>query len=284
MNLAEQVAIVTGGASGIGMGLCEEIGRRGGIAIVTDINADGAETVAGRIARSGGLAEAIEMDVTDRDQVHHVVDQVVNHYGRLDYYFNNAGIALAGEFRDMSYEWWERIISINLLGVIYGTKAAYSVMIDQGFGHIINVSSMAGIIGNPLTPGYTATKFAVCGLTQGLRLEAQALGVKVSLVCPGSVETNVRKNGGAINVDREALENAAAQFRRKGWFGTTWDVKTAAEYILQEVAKNSALILLPPDVKTIHLISRLFPRLVAKQHLKSLRFWRKYRLEEKYAG
>lgn len=160
-----QIAIVTGGASGIGRGLCEEIGRRGGVAIVTDINAEGAESVAAGIRARGGRAEALQLDVTVVDDVRRVVDHVRAQYRRIDYYYNNAGIAMACETRDMTYERWQRIVDINLWGVIYGVQEAYQVMIEQGSGHIVNVASMAGIVGNVTAPAYTTTKFAVVGLS-----------------------------------------------------------------------------------------------------------------------
>jgi NAD(P)-dependent dehydrogenase (short-subunit alcohol dehydrogenase family) len=276
-----QIAIVTGGASGIGQGLCEEIGRRDGVAIVTDINAEGAESVAAGIRARGGRAEALHLDVTVVDDVRRVVDYVREQYGRLDYYYNNAGIAMACETRDMTYERWQRIVDINLWGVIYGVQEAYRVMIEQGSGHIVNVASMAGIVGNVTAPAYTATKFAVVGLSNALRIEAASLGVNVSLVCPASVDTGIRDTTPFVNVDREAYLKVLEESRKMQWFAKMWDVETAARYILDEVAKNAFMILLPPAAKKIWRVARLFPNYVYKIQGKLLDRFRQFRIAEK---
>jgi NAD(P)-dependent dehydrogenase (short-subunit alcohol dehydrogenase family) len=276
----KKVAIVTGGASGIGRGLCEGIARRGDIVIVTDINVEGAEAVAQRIIQQGGRAEAMNMDVSNLEAVHETVAHVIECYGRLDYYYHNAGIGIACEVRDMTYARWQRIVDINLWGVIYGTHEAYAVMLERGFGHIINVASMAGIVTNVTSPAYTATKFAVVGLTQALRIEAQALGIRVSLVCPASIETGIRDSIVFVNTDRKAYLKTIAESRKTQWFAKAWDAATAAEYILDEVAKNTALILLPPSAKKIRWIARLFPSYIDKVQHKLLARFRQFRLED----
>lgn len=113
-----KVAIVTGGASGIGRALCEELSQRGAaIVVVADINADGAQQVASSIVAAGGRAGEAHLDVSRADQVQGLVDDTVSEHGRLDYMFNNAGIAMCGEVRDMDLEHWQRIVDINLWGV-----------------------------------------------------------------------------------------------------------------------------------------------------------------------
>jgi NAD(P)-dependent dehydrogenase (short-subunit alcohol dehydrogenase family) len=180
----------------------------------------------------------------------------------------------------MTYARWQRIVDINLWGVIYGTHEAYAVMLERGFGHIINVASMAGIVTNVTSPAYTATKFAVVGLTQALRIEAQALGIRVSLVCPASIETGIRDSIVFVNTDRKAYLKTIAESRKTQWFAKAWDAATAAEYILDEVAKNTALILLPPSAKKIRWIARLFPSYIDKVQHKLLARFRQFRLED----
>ncbi len=103
--------------------------------------------------------------------------------GQLDCMFNNAGISITGEVRDMTSDHWHRVIDINSLGSHYGATYAYSLMIKQGFGHIVNVACLAGLIGYPIEIAYTTTKYALVGLLTSLRIEAADLGVKVSVVC-----------------------------------------------------------------------------------------------------
>jgi len=144
----DRVAIVTGAASGIGRALCDELARRGACVVPVDRDTRGlAETVASlEQADAGTRVLSAEVDVTDRDAVGGSVERVVAAKGRLDFLFNNAGIGVGGEARDYSYRDWKQVIDVNLYGVIHGVHAAYPVMVRQGFGHIVNVSSLAGLI------------------------------------------------------------------------------------------------------------------------------------------
>jgi NAD(P)-dependent dehydrogenase (short-subunit alcohol dehydrogenase family) len=144
-----RVAIVTGGASGIGRALCEELARRGALAVAADIDYDGAQAVASAIVANGGRAVAAALDVTRAGDVERLVEDTVLAHGRLDYMFNNAGIGVAGEVRDLSIDDWRKCIDINLWGVIFGTTAAYAAMLRQGSGHIVNTASAAGLVGEP---------------------------------------------------------------------------------------------------------------------------------------
>ena len=116
-----KVAVVTGGASGIGQALCEELARRGATVVVADIDSQRAQHVASAIAAQGGRAESAEVDVADAKQMQTLVEQTVSRHERLDYFFNNAAIAVVGELRDLAPEHWRRLVDVNLLGVVYGT-------------------------------------------------------------------------------------------------------------------------------------------------------------------
>src|SRR5574341_1086121 len=181
----DKVAIVTGGASGIGRALCEDLGRRGAQIVAADINMEGAEKAVTAIISAGGRAQAARLDVTKAEDVRRLVRETASKHGRLDFMFNNAGIVSIGDSRDMDLEHWQRILDVNLMGVLYGTTAAYTLMARQGFGHIVNIASSAGLIPVPLLTPYVTTKFGVVGLSHSLRLEGVRLGVKVSVVCPG---------------------------------------------------------------------------------------------------
>jgi NAD(P)-dependent dehydrogenase (short-subunit alcohol dehydrogenase family) len=249
---SDAVAIVTGGASGIGRALCRELGVRGACVVAADINEAGARSTVRTIDESGGKAAAAALDVTDRDAVGRLIVETTARFGRIDFVFNNAGIGMGGEFFDMTPEHWRRIIDVNLMGVIYGTDAAYRIMRHQGFGHIVNTASLAGLIPTPLTCAYSATKHAVVGLSTSLRHEAALHNVKVSVVCPGVIDTEIFDN--------------AETFRPKKidpseHFPFMMDVTKAARQILAGVTKNRAVITFPASAKLSDLAYRLHPGL-----------------------
>jgi NAD(P)-dependent dehydrogenase (short-subunit alcohol dehydrogenase family) len=233
-----KVAIITGGASGIGQALCEELGRRGTRVVAADLDLEGAEQVAAGIRAEGGRAEAAHLDVTRSDQIQELIDQRVSMYGRLDYLFNNAGIANLGEVRDMTPEQWDRIIGINLMGVVYGTTAAYARMVEQGFGHIVNMASEAGLYPVAATTSYALTKHGVVGLSTSLRAEGAGLGVKVSVVCPGPVESRIVDNATRSSSYKRDLFSEAPSFMLV-------KAPKAAHVILKGVARNQAIIVFP---------------------------------------
>ncbi len=251
----DKVAMVTGGASGIGRALCEGLGRRGAMVIVADINNKGAHQVAATITKKGGRAHAADLDVSKSAQVKQVMHDVVKEYGHLNYLFNNAGIAVIGETLDMAPEHWRRTININLWGVIHGTAIAYRVMAKQGFGHIVNTASAAGLVPIPGLTAYTATKHAVVGLSLALRVEAARLGVKVSVVCPGIIRTNIPQAATYLKIDREVALSLVHSVRMM-------DVDKCARVILRGVARNKAVIKVTPFAYIISWLYRLHPALM----------------------
>ena len=254
MNLfKDKVAVVTGGASGIGRAICAELGHRGAIVVATDINASGAEEVAKGISQSGGKGFSAYVDVSKLDDVKELVRGTFQQHGRIDYMFNNAGIAVIGEARDMTHDDWRRILDINLHGVIYGTTEAYQLMVQQGFGHIVNTASLAGLVPVAGLTSYTATKFAVVGLSTSLRAEAAGLGVKVSVICPGIIQTPIVEAAQYINLDVDKLIAESQPKMMK--------VGHAVQIILRGVAKNKAVIAFPIAPKIIWWLYSICPPL-----------------------
>ncbi len=143
-------AIVTGGASGIGRALAEELASGGVHVVLADRQMELAESVASDIRQRGGEARAMESDVRDLERFRKVVETIVDDTGRLDYLFNNAGIAVYGEMSDYEQADWDDVIDVNLRGITHGILAAYPLMIDQGFGHIVNTASIAGLVTLPM--------------------------------------------------------------------------------------------------------------------------------------
>ena len=256
------VAIVTGGASGIGRALCEELARRGALAVAADINYEGAQGVAAAIVANGGRATAARLDVTRAEEVERLVDETVREHGRLDYMFNNAGIGAGGEVRDISLEDWRKCIDINLWGVIYGTRAAYAAMLRQGSGHIVNTASAAGLIGEPGLAPYSVTKSAVVALSAALRAEGEALGVRVSVVCPGFVDTAIYENAIGMHIDK-------AEFLAKLPVKLV-SAQDAATATLLGVERNEAIIVFPFYARLAWWLMRINPNALAGFHRKML--------------
>ena len=247
------VAIVTGGASGIGKALCEALCRRGAHVVVADINVAGAQAVASALSAGGGRARAAYLDVTNIGLVRKVVADTVAEFGRLDFMFNNAAVtATRGEVRDLPLEPWHQAVEVNLLGVVYGTTTAYAAMLRQGSGHIVNIASVAGLIGFPTSIPYGASKAAVVNLSTALRVEAAELGVNVSVVCPGPVHGDT-KNVKLIGVQR------------------------AAALILRGVERNRAIIVFPRLARVVWWVYRLSPLLLAPLGRRLVRSYRRKR-------
>ncbi|RJP17741.1 MAG: SDR family oxidoreductase [Candidatus Abyssobacteria bacterium SURF_5] len=246
-----KVAIITGGASGIGKAVGEQLARKGAHVVLADINGAKANEAAESIIRAGHSATAAELDVTDPEAVKRLVDSVASENDRLDYLFNNAGVVVFGEARDFSYEDWRRVIDTNLYGVVNGVAAAYSLMIEQGFGHIVNTASLAGLVPPVGLISYVASKYGVVGLSNALRVEGARYGVKVSVVCPGLIDTPM-KNSKVLNLDREKLLGAVPSLL---------PVDECARVIVGGVERNKAFIVVTPMAKIAWALHRLSPNL-----------------------
>lgn len=181
-----QVSIVTGGASGIGLAIARRLVDRGSRVVVADLDPDKAQRAA---ADLGTLATAATVDVGDAAAVRDLVDETVARHGRLDLMVNNAGVAVGGLHEQLDQAQWDLALRVNLGGVINGVNAAYPVMRAQRAGHLLNTASLAGLVPAPAMLPYTTTKHAVVGLSTALRAEAAAVGVHVSVLCPGFVDT-----------------------------------------------------------------------------------------------
>ncbi len=260
-------AIVTGGASGIGRALGELLASRGSAVCLADRQVDMAEEVATEIRAGGGKATAAQVDVSDYSAVEHVVREMLSRTGRLDYMFNNAGIAIGGPLSLHSIDDWNRIVDVNMLGVINGVHAAYQVMLKQGFGHIVNTASMAGLSPAPGAAAYAATKHAVVGLSRSLRIEAAFDDIRVSVLCPGAIRTPILAGGGKYG---KSYADITPEQERRMWDKVRpMSPETFAKKALAAVAKNKAVIVIPSWWKLFWCVDRLFPSLATALASKS---------------
>ena len=252
-------AIITGGASGIGRALAEELAKRGCEVVLADLQIELAEEAASEINASGGKAKAVKIDVTDFSAMNHFVQETVARTGRLDYIFNNAGIVIGGPINRLGVEDWNQIVDVNLRGVINGIQAAYEIMMKQGFGHIINTASMAGLLVGPVNVPYTTTKYAVIGLSKSLRAEAAQFGIRVSVLCPGVVRTPILEGGGKYG--KMLIDAPPEELRRMLERLRPISPNLFAKRVLKSVAKNKAIIIVPSWWKGFWWIHRLSPSL-----------------------
>lgn len=270
----DKIAIITGGASGIGRAVGEALAHRGATVVLADIQADLADEVANAICETGGRAEAADLDVTDAAAVKELVESTADKHGRLDLMFNNAGIAIAGETRHRSIEDWYRTLDVNLRGVIHGVHASYRVMIEQGHGHIVNTASVAGLIPVVNEIDYVAAKHAVVGLSTTLRAEAEDFGIKVSVVCPGFVETPILDRNLEYAKDFKYRFESVDQL--KDFFRVRFmPPPQAAEQILGGVKRNKAIIVVTTHAKVFWLLQRISPAWVLRFQRQAIRKFRR---------
>ena len=255
----DKVVIVTGGASGIGRALSLAMSRRGARVLVTDIDLAGAQKVANEC---GSKASAAPLDVREAAGVRTCIEQYAATRGRLDYLFNNAGIAVAGETHEIPLTAWQRVIDINIYGVLHGVLAAYPIMVKQGYGHIINTASLAGLGPAPLLAPYGLSKHAVVGLSTSLRIEAASKGVKVNVLCPAAIETPILDAENPKDIPIPWAPDMRRFLTTLG--GPPYAVEKCAEETLAAIERNVPVIVLPGRARLAWRIGRMFPALVEK--------------------
>jgi butyryl-CoA dehydrogenase len=257
-DVTGRVAAVTGAGSGIGRALSIELARRGAHVALSDVDAEGlADTVALCEGHGVKVTSAL-VDVADRSAVHDWAEQVVGEHGRCHLIVNNAGVALSATVESMTYDDLDWLMGVNFWGVVHGTKEFLPHLKAAGEGHVVNVSSVFGLMAIPSQSAYNAAKFAVRGFTDALRIELdiERCGVSATTVHPGGIRTNIVRNArldpatSPLGGDNEA---AAAQFARAA--RTT--PEAAALQILSAVERNRRRALIGPDAVLFDAVSRL---------------------------
>jgi short-subunit dehydrogenase len=254
-TLDEKVVVITGAGSGIGRALALDLARRGSLLALSDVDEAGlAETVAQAEQAGAVRVRSDRLDVADRDAFARYALDVVQDFGRVNVVINNAGVALAGNLEDLEYSDIDWIIGVNFWGVVHGTKEFLPHLIASGDGHVVNLSSLFGLVSMPGQSMYNASKYAVRGMTEALREEMLIAGhpVGVTAVHPGGIKTAIARN--ARVSDREDKEATARLFDEKLAKMTP---EKAAEIIVKGVLGNKARVLVGLDAHALHHFAKL---------------------------
>lgn len=262
-------AIVTGAGSGIGKALSVALAARGARVWLSDMDGRAAQQASDSIqADTYGLT----LNVTNAEAVRAHIESVAEEHGRIDFIFNNAGIGVGGDFRELNLDHFERSIDVNIRGVVNGIMAAYPLMLKQGSGHIVSTASAAGLLGLPLMTPYAMTKHAVVGLTNALRLEAAEHNVRVSALCPMAIETPILDTTISQELGANWRPDIRTYLTKIG--GAPYPVEKFVDYSLTQIEKNKGIIVAPLGGRIRLVIERFFPgvveRVIRKAFLKTL--------------
>ncbi|MDO5548773.1 MAG: SDR family NAD(P)-dependent oxidoreductase [Eubacteriales bacterium] len=240
--LKDQVAIVTGGGSGIGRAICVSLGAHGARVVVADMAEERAAETAKLIEEAGGTASSMKVNVTLKDDVEKMVANTVEKYGKIDLMYNNAGICSVSDIEVMPEVWWDSIFAVNCKGVFLCSQAVIPQMKKQGGGRIINTASQAGKGAIPQQVHYCATKAAVIGFTRALAIELKDTGIRVNCFCPGSVmsEMTMREAQAYLELNGVPIEESIAAWQRDiplGRWVTPEDVAKTAIFLASDYAE-----------------------------------------------
>lgn len=261
-QLSGRVAAVSGAGSGIGRALALEISRRGGAVALCDIDEANVSATAWLVEDRGGAVTSAVVDVSDRQAVEDWAGKVVADHGKVNLIVNNAGVALGANVETMSYDDLEWLMGVNFWGVVYGTKAFLPYLRASQEGHIVNVSSIFGLVGIPSQSAYNAAKFAVRGFTEALRIELDSIPggtVSCTTVHPGGIKTNIARNGRFDSATMQGLGKDPDALIEKTEKLFLTSPERAARVILDGVAKNKRRVFIGPDAQMFKLLSLLPP-------------------------
>lgn len=256
-DLKGRRCLITGAASGIGRATAIAAAGKGAEVFLTDINAGGLERAAAEIRRSGGaVGLAAPADLSDHGQVVALADEVHCEHASMDVVMNIAGVSTWGAIERLSHDHWRKMVEVNLMGPISVLECFVPPMIEAGRGgHVVNVSSAAGLFGLPWHAAYSASKFGLRGVSEVLRFDLRRHEIGVSLVCPGAVRTGLVETVDIVGVDREhpAMKKMVARFERRAV-----TPERVAERIIRAIVRNRYLVYTSRDIQFGHWVQRKF--------------------------
>ena len=264
----DKIVVVTGGTSGIGRELVRQLAGYGANVYIGARNVEAGDDLIVEMHAKKQKVTFIPLDVQDAATVEQFVNAIIQEEGRIDYLFHCAGVILGGEIRDHKLEDIQNVLRTNVLGTAYVSFYVYRKMAEQGYGHIVNLSSAAGVMPIPLMGVYSSSKFMVLGLSETLRMEGKDLGVRVSAVVPGIVDTPIYDRGTYSNTDKQQSKDIVKNR------ASTISADKAARKILKGTARNRAVIHTQAYVRLGWMSYRYFPhvfRFVCARYMKPYR-------------
>ena len=257
MNFTNQVVLITGASSGIGRCLAIDFAKLGAVVIGCGRSQQRLDTTLTEVRRASPSSTMIPCDVGNRQEVQSMVAKVLADFGKIDILINNAGIGMRKPFAETSVDTIEEIMRINYFGMVYCTHAALPSMIARGGGHIVNISSVAGIIGTPNLSGYCASKFAMNGFSESLYYELKPLGIHVSVICPGPVRTDFNRSFADIKPKSPGFLMLAPE--------------TVSRLVIRAIARKKFEVVMPWSLALITRVARMAPSLFRAVALRAFR-------------
>ena len=258
-RFSNKTALVTGAGSGIGRATALRFAELGAQLILCDINKSTLAETAALVTEKGGRPELEQADVSDWDDMQRLAGRVHKRHDVLDIVVNNAGVATAGDFLSTPIDDWHWVLGINVMGVVHGCKLFGARMAQAGRGHIVNIASAAGYYAAPDMSCYSASKHAVMGLTESLRLEMAEFGVGVSAICPGVINTNIVKVMRTSGHMTEVQGKITDMYRRRNY-----GPELVAEAVVSAIESNRAIVPVSPEAWALYAAKRLAPEVMDK--------------------
>lgn len=258
-NLSDAIAVVTGAGSGIGRATSAALARHGCHVALVDRDPSGLEESARSVRAAGRRASLHRADVAERTQMERLVDEVSRSHGRVHVLVNNAGVTVRGSFADHSLDDFERVVAVNLFGVAYGCKLFLPLLLRERESHIVNLSSLLGLVGLPTQTAYSAAKFGVRGFSEALRAELRGSGVGLTCVFPGAVRTNFVAS--SKDYDRASSQRLDRSYR---FLGAALPPERVATRIVRAIQRDRERLVLRFDAHLAGWSAGLLPRLTQR--------------------